>query len=174
MSSSGLKRHLCAFIYHPQNILLFWEVWHIVYQILCSNTLRRKNLKVYGSLKENKLTYFTNSKGSFQGLNLVCGIRKKSYTYDSTRCKFLYLGGARMYQKVSANKAYKKIVYQNFQFFQPLKITFMCTCDFCRCEHVQRNFRTFLEENCAIAFDSCHLFTKKMLNIKLTWYWYCL
>ena len=106
-----------------------------MYQILCSNTLRRKNLKVYGSLKENKLTYFTNSKGSFQGLNLVRGIRKKSYTYDSTRCKFLYLGGARMYQEVSANKAYKKIVCQNFQFFQPLKITFMCTCDFCRYEH---------------------------------------
>ena len=98
---------------------------------------------------------------------MVRGFRKKSYTYDITRCKFLYLGGARMYQKVSANKAYKKIAYQNFQFFQPLKITFMCSCNFCRYEHVSRNFRTLLEENCAIAFDSCHLFTKKILNIKL-------
>ena len=27
-----------------------------------------------------------------------------------------------------------------------------------------RNFKTFLKENDAIALDSCHLFTKKMLN----------
>ena len=32
--------------------------------------------------------------------------------------------------KVSTNKAYKKIVCQNFQYFQPLKITLMCTCGF--------------------------------------------
>ena len=29
------------------------------------------------------------------------------------------------------------------------------------------NFKTFLEENYAIVFDSCYLFTKKMLNVKL-------
>ena len=70
--------------------------------------------------------------------------------------------------KVSTNKAYKKIVCQNFQYFQPLKITLMCTCGFYnRYEHVWRNFKTFLEENCAVALDSCYLFTKKMLNIEL-------
>ena len=29
------------------------------------------------------------------------------------------------------------------------------------------NFKTFWEENYAIVFDSCYLFTKKMLNVKL-------
>ena len=70
--------------------------------------------------------------------------------------------------KVSTNKAYKKIVCQNFQYFQPLKITLMCTCGFYnRYEHVWRNSKTFLEENCAVALDSCYLFTKKMLNMEL-------
>ena len=44
---------------------------------------------------------------------------------------FLRSGGAFMYKKsVSTNKAYKKTVSQNFQYFQPLKITFICTCGF--------------------------------------------
>ena len=44
----------------------------------------------------------------------------------------------------------------------------MCTCGFYnKCEHVQRNFKTFFEENCAVASDSCYLFTKKMLNLEL-------
>ena len=30
-----------------------------------------------------------------------------------------------------------------------------------------RNFKTFLKENFAIAFNSCYLFTKKMLNMEL-------
>ena len=32
---------------------------------------------------------------------------------------------------------------------------------------VGRSFKTFLKENYAIALDSCYLFTKKMLNMKL-------
>ena len=40
------------------------------------------------------------------------------------------------------------------------KINFMCTCDFCRYEHV-RNFKTLLEENCAVDLGSCYLLTKK-------------
>ena len=66
--------------------------------------------------------------------------------------------------------AYKKIVYQNLQFFQPsnylhvnqrflLKWTYILT--------EGRNFKTFLKENCAIAFDSCYLFTKEILNMEL-------
>ena len=55
--------------------------------------------------------------------------------------------------KVSTNKEYKKIVCQNFKYFQPLKITLMCTYGFYnRYEHVWRNIKTFLEENCAVAF----------------------
>ena len=30
-----------------------------------------------------------------------------------------------------------------------------------------RNFKTFLKENFVIAFNSCYLFTKKMLNMEL-------
>ena len=43
----------------------------------------------------------------------------------------------------------QKYVYQNFQFFQPLRITFMWTCDFYRYEHVyvykRKEFQIFLE-----------------------------
>ena len=53
--------------------------------------------------------------------------------------------------KFSTNQAYKKHVYQNFEFFQTLKIT----------------FKTFLKENYAVALDSYYLFTIKMLKIKL-------
>ena len=31
----------------------------------------------------------------------------------------------------------------------------------------KRNYKTFLEENCAIDLDSYYLFTGKMLNLKL-------
>ena len=65
-------------------------------------------------------------------------------------------------------------VYQNFQFFQPLIITFICTYDFKRYEQLasyilteRRNFKIFWKENYAIALDGCCLLTKKMLNIKL-------
>ena len=43
----------------------------------------------------------------------------------------------------------------------------MCTCGFYRYEHVSRNFKTFLGENCAVDLDSCYLCTKKMLNMEL-------
>ena len=70
--------------------------------------------------------------------------------------------------KASTNKTYKTIVCQNFQFFQPLKIAFICTCGFDnRYEPVQRNFKTFLKKNFAVALDSCFLFTKTMLNMEL-------
>ena len=39
---------------------------------------------------------------------------------------------------------------QNFQFFQPLNITFMWNCDFYRCEHIQRDFKIFLELLCTV------------------------
>ena len=54
--------------------------WHTVHQqSWCSNTLKRNKLKVYDSLKESKLTYFTNSKGSSQVLELVHDFRKIYY-----------------------------------------------------------------------------------------------
>ena len=41
-----------------------------------------------------------------------------------------------MYQKSQQTRHTKTIVYDNFQFFQPLKITFMTTCDFYRYDHI--------------------------------------
>ena len=49
----------------------FWAARKIVHQISCSNNLKRNKLKIYGSLKENKLSCFTSSKGSFQVHDLV-------------------------------------------------------------------------------------------------------
>ena len=45
-----------------------------------------------------------------------------------TRYMFLHCGGASMYKKSKSQQTRhtKKIVCQNFQFFQHLKITFMC------------------------------------------------
>ena len=58
----------------------FEGYWHTVHQqSLCSNTLKRNKLKVCGSLKESKLAYFTNSKGSSQALALVHDFWKKYY-----------------------------------------------------------------------------------------------
>ena len=69
---------------------------------------------------------------------------------------FLHCGGACIQKKSKSQQTrHKKTVCQNFQFFQPLKITFMCTCGFYnRYEHVLRNFKTFLKKNCAVALDS--------------------
>ena len=64
-----------------------------------------------------------------------------------------------MYQKSQQTRHTKKL--PKFPTFHALKITFMCTCDFCRYEHVYRNLKTFLEENCVIALDICYLFTRK-------------
>ena len=58
----------------------FEGYWHTVHQqSLCSNTLKRNKLKVCGFLKESKLAYFTNSKGSSQALALVHDFWKKYY-----------------------------------------------------------------------------------------------
>ena len=38
---------------------------HEILCTMCSNTLKSNKLKVNGSLKENQLACFTNSKGSF-------------------------------------------------------------------------------------------------------------
>ena len=84
------------------------------------------------------------AKAQFQVLDLVCNFWK-SITYDSARYTFLHLGGARMYQKVLANKTYKKLVYHDFLFFPPLKITFMCTCNFCKYKHKIKEYRNILE-----------------------------
>ena len=56
-----------------------------------------------------------------------------------TRHMFLHCGGACMYKKSKSQQTRytKKIVCQNFQFFQRLKITFMCACGFYnRYDHV--------------------------------------
>ena len=66
LSCSGLKKILFAFFSstasHPlretQNIA-------ISHQVLCSSTLKTNELKVYISLKENKLVCFTNSLDNF-------------------------------------------------------------------------------------------------------------
>ena len=64
--------------------------------------LKGRNLKVYISRKESKLSCFT----------LVVHACTQSLS----------------------KQGIQKKVFQNFQFFQPLNITFMCTCDFYRHE----------------------------------------
>ena len=110
---------------------------NIVQQIFCSSTLKWNELIVYISLKESKLASFTNNylqiTFSFQVHDLVRA--EKSIT----RHMFLHCGGACMYKKSKSQQTRytKKIVCQNFQFFQRLKITFMCVCGFYnRYEHV--------------------------------------
>ena len=70
-SSSGQKI-FCAFFYHSPNIILKSKKYpNRAPKPLCSNTLTRNELKVYNSLKENKLVCFTNSQDSFQVRDLV-------------------------------------------------------------------------------------------------------
>ena len=54
--------------HHRQNILL--GAMEILCT-MCNKTLKSNKLEVDGSLKENKIACFTNSKGSFQLLDLV-------------------------------------------------------------------------------------------------------
>ena len=155
MSSSGLKK-VCARFYHPPNILLRSPKYSVLKR-MCSNTLKRNELKVYISLKENKLACFTNciDKARFKYM-IWFMISEKSIT----RCTFPHCGGARMHQK--SQTRHKKIVYQNLQFFQPLRITFMWTLVFIDLNTYilteDRNFKTFLKENYAIALDSCYTY----------------
>ena len=67
-----------------------------------------------------------------------------------TRYTLLHCVGARMYEVSQHTRHTKKIMYQNFQFFLPLKkITFKCTCDFFRYRHVytyrRKEFQNILE-----------------------------
>ena len=71
-----------------------------------------------------------------------------------TRCAFLRIG-ARVYQNLY--KTYKKTEYQNFQFFQPLKITFIWATDFYRYKHVytytKEEFQNILERKLCKCFE---------------------
>ena len=90
---------------------------HEILCTMCSNTLKSNKLEIDGSLKENKLACFTNSKGSFQVLDLVRDFEKVLPT--CTRNRFLHFGCACMYTKRPQQTRHtKKIVYHNFQFFQ--------------------------------------------------------
>ena len=84
-----------------------------------------------------------------------------------TRAHVFSPGGARMYQK-SANKTYKKIVLQNFQFAQPLKIDLLSTCDFYRYKHVynyrKKEFRNILEKKLCNCFGQFLLIYKKNIE----------
>ena len=75
LTSSELKWYLCTFLYHPQNVHPFEG--HEMLSTMCSNAIKSNKLKVDGSLTENKLVSFINSKGSFQVLSLVCDFWKK-------------------------------------------------------------------------------------------------
>ena len=61
---------------------------------MCSNTLQRNELRVYISLKENKLANFANSQRSIDRYAILFMISEKSIS----RGKFL-LRGVRMHQE---------------------------------------------------------------------------
>ena len=64
LSSSGRKK-FCARFYHAPSMLLTFEGHQILHmKRLCSNTLKKGDLKVYISQKENKLACFANSSGT--------------------------------------------------------------------------------------------------------------
>ena len=71
-----------------------------------------------------------------------------------------------MHANVSTNIAYKTIVYQNFQFFQPLKMAFMGSCGFNIYEQVctyrRQEFQNILKRNYATVLGSYYL-----LNMEL-------
>ena len=84
-----------------------------------SNTLKRSKLKLYISLKENKLACFANSWGSFQIHDLVHHFWKNSLK--------VHVSSPLWYEHAPnvSPKHTKKIVDQNFQFFQPLNYLYV-------------------------------------------------
>ena len=70
----------------------------------------------------------------------------------------------------SLNRADTKLCTRNSNFFS-LEITLKPSSGFYRYEIFYiitegRNFKTFLKEDYGIAFDSCYMFTKKILNME--------
>ena len=78
------------------------------------------------------------------------------------RRKFLHRSGARTHRKSKTSKAYKKSCVTEFPEYMNMNknIRIYLT--------EGRNFKTFSKENYAIVLGSFYLFTKKMLNMKLS------
>ena len=74
-----------------------------------------------------------------------------------------------MHANVSTNMAYKTIVYQNFKFFQPLKMTFMGSCGFNIYEQVytymRQEFQNILKRNYATVLGSYYLLNMELNRI---------
>ena len=64
-------------LYALKSNILLMGMKYCVWKRLCSNTLKRTKLKVYISLKGNKLACFANSYGSFQVQCMVHNFWKK-------------------------------------------------------------------------------------------------
>ena len=89
--------------------LRFCGARNIAHQILCSNTLNWHVLQIADAHFSTRF------------------LKKNYHEYT-----FLHRGDAYMYQKPQQTRHIKSIVYQHFQFFQHLKIAFICTCNFHR------------------------------------------
>ena len=110
LSCSGLIK-FCACLYHASNILLRgMKKKYCEQKWLCS----KNKLKVYISLKYNKLAYFENSQGWYtQVHDLVYDFWKR---HEEVHASLPW----HMHTPKVSKKACKKIVYKNFQFFQLL------------------------------------------------------
>ena len=151
MSNPRLKKNWTLF-YHA-SILLRGAKYRAAKRF-GSNTLKRNELKVYISLKGNKLVCFGNSSDSFQVATRFGSwfLKKKWYhrMHVSSRCTC----GTK-----SLNKAYKNLCTIFSNLFSP-EINFMRTSGFYRHQHFTkgRSFKTFLKQNYAVALDSCYMF----------------
>ena len=128
LSSSGLKKNTWTFLsstIHPW----FWEKQSTRHQILCTNTQKKKK-KIMNNWKFifpwRKINCYVLQIAKAQLRDLVHDFWKKYYEVDVSSPWWC----TNVYTKFSAYKACKKNVYQNFQFMQPLIITFMCIFDF--------------------------------------------
>ena len=154
LSNLGLKIFFAPF-YHLPNILLRGKKFCV------------PNMVQQHSKKEEI------GKFIFPWIRHVLQITKAHFRYkiwfmvsekSITRVHVFSPGGPRMYQK-SANNTYKKLVLQNFQFFQPLKIDLLSNCDFYRYKHLytyrKNELRNILEKKLCNCFGQFLLIYKK-------------
>ena len=88
--------NLCTFLLITNHSFKWHKKW------LCSNTLKSNKLKIYISLKGNKLACFANSSGALQVQDLVHDVHVSSWCTRGSRRGF--------------DKAHTKVVHQNLNY----------------------------------------------------------
>ena len=164
ISRSGLKKLSVRFCHAPNIILR--DTIHCARKQLCSNTLKRNELKVFISLKKINWHVWRIAKTHFRYPHFSSSFLKK--VSRDARLFTVVLASAKL-QK--SQQGLQKNCVPEFPMLSAHKlpscglVVFIDMNTYIVTEG--RSFKAFLKENYAVVWESCYLFTKKMLNMEL-------